>query len=272
MVRVRVLTALALAAILLLGIFATSPAGWGVFVAVVVALTAKEWFGLMGVKGGWAILWAGLVALPAMISGWSVGSEWWRILAQISYALTSAFWILIVPVTLRFRPSLSGVFWRYLAGLVVIVPASLALVELRSSDPWLLLAAMAPVWVADISAFFVGRRFGRTKLAPNISPGKSWEGVVGAVVGVVLYGVLIHKFVPAISAALSFTSVVVLGLFLTAMGVIGDLFESLMKRQAGVKDSGALLPGHGGVLDRVDSLLSTLPFAALLLMMYRLAN
>lgn len=272
MVRVRVLTALALAAALLLAVFVTSPVGWGIFVAAVVALAAREWFGLLGVTGNGAVLWACLVALPSLVSGWAVNTEWWRAVAQLGYASTAAFWVFIVPFVLRFRPSLQGVFWRYVAGFVVILPASFALVELRSADPWILIAAMAPVWVADIAAFFVGRKFGRNKLAPNISPGKSWEGVIGAIVGVVVYGVLVRQFVPAFSASLSLHAVVVFALFITAMGVIGDLFESLMKRQAGVKDSGTLLPGHGGVLDRVDSLLSTLPFAAVMLMLYRFAN
>ena len=136
----------------------------------------------------------------------------------------------------------------------------------------LLLAAMAVVWVADIAAYFVGRAIGRRKLAPGISPGKSWEGAFGAVAFVVVYGFVVAYSWPqlglpnpsGLSGILGFAAGLVL---LTAVSIVGDLFESLAKRQAGVKDSGNILPGHGGILDRIDSLTSTLPLVALTLML-----
>ena len=132
------------------------------------------------------------------------------------------------------------------------------------------LAAMALVWMADVAAYFAGRRFGRHKLAPSISPGKTWEGVGGAVLGVVIYGLVVliasplKHHVPANMALM-----VLLLLVLTALSIAGDLFESLLKRQAEIKDSSQLLPGHGGVLDRIDSLTSTLPIVALLVLQWR---
>jgi phosphatidate cytidylyltransferase len=130
-------------------------------------------------------------------------------------------------------------------------------------DAWLLLAAMALVWIADIAAYFCGRAFGRNKLAPSISPGKTREGAFGALLAVLVYGfVLALKQWPDASAE-RLAGVAVVLLLLTVLSIVGDLFESLLKRQAGIKDSSNLLPGHGGVLDRIDSLTSTLPLVAL---------
>jgi phosphatidate cytidylyltransferase len=123
---------------------------------------------------------------------------------------------------------------------------------------------MALVWVADIAAYFAGRAFGKRKLAPSISPGKSWEGVYGALAGVTVYMVINGLLGNPLLGAAPGLGVVVATLVLTPVSVLGDLFESAMKREAGVKDSSGLLPGHGGVLDRVDALASTLPVAALL--------
>lgn len=161
-----------------------------------------------------------------------------------------------------------------MVGWLVIVPAGVALVVLRDIDPWMLLAAMSVVWVADIAAYFVGRAFGKRKLAPSISPGKSWEGAIGAVVFVLIFGIVVATTWPAlgvdirrgVGTQLAYAAVLVL---LTGVSIVGDLFESLAKRQAGVKDSGSILPGHGGLLDRIDSLTSTLPLVALALVLLR---
>ena len=131
----------------------------------------------------------------------------------------------------------------------------------------LVLGVMAAVWVADIAAYFTGRAFGRRKLAPSISPGKSWEGAYGAVAGVCAYGLACLSYIGYPVAEPGKLVLALVGLVaFTAVSIIGDLFESLVKRQAGVKDSGTLLPGHGGILDRIDSLTSTLPLAALVVL------
>ncbi|OYW32201.1 MAG: phosphatidate cytidylyltransferase, partial [Methyloversatilis sp. 12-65-5] len=136
---------------------------------------------------------------------------------------------------------------------------ALALIQLRAQGLVPLLLLMAVVWIADIAAYFTGRAYGRHKLAPAISPGKTWEGAFGAVIAVQCYGLVIKPllFAEADMPVWSVWSVILL--LLTAVSIVGDLFESMMKRQAGIKDSSQLLPGHGGVLDRVDSLTATLP-------------
>jgi phosphatidate cytidylyltransferase len=122
---------------------------------------------------------------------------------------------------------------------------------------------MSAIWISDTAAYFSGRAWGRRKLAPSISPGKTWEGVAGALAAVLVYALLWSNSSGSEARA---SLLVPLLLLLAAMGIIGDLFESLMKRQAGVKDSGNILPGHGGILDRIDALTSTLPLAILSLL------
>jgi len=181
------------------------------------------------------------------------------------YAVSALFWLLCVPFWLRARWAMPGAGAASIVGLVLLLPPSLAMAHLRLLSPWLLLGVMAAVWVADIAAYFTGRAFGRRKLAPSISPGKSWEGAYGAAVGVVIYGFICFSYVGHAMADVG--SVVFAAAALvafTAVSIMGDLFESMLKRQAGVKDSGTLLPGHGGILDRIDSLTSTLPLAGLL--------
>ncbi|KPK06008.1 MAG: phosphatidate cytidylyltransferase, partial [Betaproteobacteria bacterium SG8_39] len=127
---------------------------------------------------------------------------------------------------------------------------------------------LALVWIADSAAYFAGRRLGRHKLAPAISPGKTWEGVVGGLAGVQVYAIICASTIPALASRLEGGAAWLLylsgGGLLCAVSIVGDLFESAVKRQASVKDSGTLLPGHGGVLDRIDSALAVLPVVALL--------
>ena len=155
-----------------------------------------------------------------------------------------------------------GSAFGLLVGLLVILPPWLALVQLRQAGALTLLAVMAIVWLADIAAYVFGRRFGKHKLAPTISPGKTWEGALGAAGAVVVYGFVLAPGLPAVLGA-NYALLFVVLVVVTAIGIIGDLFESLLKRQAGLKDSSNFLPGHGGVLDRIDSLTSTLPLAAM---------
>ena len=166
-------------------------------------------------------------------------------------------------VWLRQRWPLSNALLGLTTGAVLILPTWLALVQLRQAGPLALLAIMVVVWLADIGAYFAGRRFGKHKLAPNISPGKTWEGAIGGGLAVVAYGFLLSSKLPASLAGKELRLLAVL-IALTSISVIGDLFESLLKRQAGLKDSSTVLPGHGGVLDRIDSLTSTLPLVALI--------
>ncbi|MEI7429553.1 MAG: CDP-archaeol synthase, partial [Betaproteobacteria bacterium] len=147
-------------------------------------------------------------------------------------------------------------------GLVLLLPTWLALIQLKQLGALTLLAIMAIVWLADIAAYFFGRTFGRHKLAPSISPGKTWEGACGGALAVIVYGFILQYKLPDIFSNHPVLLFFLLA-FLSALSIIGDLFESLLKRQAGLKDSSNVLPGHGGVLDRIDSLTSTLPLVAL---------
>lgn len=273
MLKTRVITALVLMALLLPSIFLLPQAAWALLVAAFIGVAAWEWGSLLqwsskacrllGVVT--ALLCAGISLLdPAVLgtlglfvpaSGWALGF----------YLLSTVFWCLLMPFWLRAQWALGGVS-GLLVGAIVLLPTWLAMVQLRTLGPWGLLGVFAVVWMADIAAYFSGRAFGRRKMAPTISPGKTWAGAYGAVAGVVLYGLAV-RFGAQLSAP-SLPLWILALLFVTAISIIGDLFESLLKRKAGIKDSSNVLPGHGGVLDRIDSLTSTLPVVALLLSLY----
>jgi phosphatidate cytidylyltransferase len=266
MLKTRVITALLLVAGLALILFALPPMAAVLSFAAIAAVAAWEWGGLMKQDPPSRVLYA----MTLLLFCWQLTVAAPQLI-PILLGISVAFWILAVPLWFRFKWTLAGNdFFGYLLGALVILPTWAAMVALHAVSTWLMLAAMALVWVADVSAYFAGRTFGRHKLAPTISPGKTWEGVAGAVVGVLIYGGIVFTFTPlAGSLPLATPLLVLLLMLLTAVSVMGDLFESLLKRQAGIKDSSNLLPGHGGVLDRIDALTSTLPLAALILYFVR---
>ncbi len=269
MLKTRVITALCLLFGLLAAVFLLPAFGWLVFVALVCGAAAAEWGGIVGFPVARRRVYAVLMAMLCLVAGMVAGLQRDDTVAPFSlapvYAASALFWMLCVPFWLRARWALPGAGAAALVGLVLLLPPTLAMAHLRLLSPWLLLGVMAAVWVADIAAYFTGRAFGRRKLAPSISPGKSWEGAYGAVAGVVIYGLIcLSYFAPGALAGGRIGAAVLALLVFTAISIIGDLFESMLKRQAGVKDSGTLLPGHGGILDRIDSLTSTLPLAGLL--------
>jgi phosphatidate cytidylyltransferase len=237
---------------------------------VLVVPAAWEWAKLIKLRPSACGLYVvAVAALCGTLFGLAAPGVWSGRLEFAVYLGASLFWIIVVPLWL-WRSWLPRARWlAALTGLLVLVPTWLALVGLHRLDPSLLLLLMSVAWISDIAAYFAGRRFGRHKLAPTISPGKTWEGVAGAVLAVSLYAALwgfaLQAYFPQALKTMRFGAVGML-LFLwllTAIGIYGDLFESALKRQAGVKDSGVLLPGHGGVLDRIDALTSVLPVAAL---------
>jgi phosphatidate cytidylyltransferase len=274
----RVITALVLLAILLPAIFYPSTVPFTLVVLVFMAAGAWEWGRLIGYgQAGSLAVGAACVALCA--ASWTLG--WIDRPLTVLWIVGGGLWVLCAAWLLR-----AGVpGWaripaavRLVAGVLALWLAWLAVVQARHLGVNFLLSVLVLVWVADIFAYFAGRAFGlrftKNKLAPSISPGKSWEGVWGALAGVV---VLAFAWVAADAhwqaAVPSFYSrlaqhgvwlLVISVLFMVAMSVAGDLVESLIKRSAGVKDSSGLLPGHGGVLDRVDALLPTLPLALML--------
>lgn len=272
MLKTRVLTALVLLAALLPALFLLPPLAWAGLAAGVAGVAAWEWGGLMGWGGRGRVALGGaalggcvllIVLFPAAMGAGdpaAFADAAWRLGVWV-YPVSFLLWVALMPPWLARRWRLPGTAGGLVVGAVLIVPTWLALVQLRQFGPWVLLGVMALVWVADIAAYFAGRAFGRRKLAPAISPGKTWAGAWGAVAGVLLYGWLAAHWLPEAVRPGPWLLVPLL-LLLTVLSIVGDLFESLMKRQAGIKDSSNVLPGHGGVLDRIDSLTSTLPLVA----------
>ena len=272
MLGTRILTALVLVALVLGALFLLPPVGWGLVTLAGIAVAANEWATLSGYarQARWTFVAGavliGLNLLFSPLAGFTQG--WPRGVLLATCAPAALFWLLLVPPWLarQWRPR--STLLLAIVGWLILTAAWVALVELQARSPWLALAAMAIVWIADIAAYFAGRAFGRRKLAPAISPGKTWEGVYGALAGVLVYALALLPFASRAGYAgdlspLAIAGWLALAVILTALSVLGDLFESLQKRQAGVKDSGALLPGHGGMLDRIDALLAALPLAAL---------
>jgi phosphatidate cytidylyltransferase len=278
MLKQRIITAVVLLAILLPALFYPSPLPFGCVMLALIAAATWEWGRLNGYSSRMSLFFGVEMALLCVLS-------WWLGLLErpllIVWIIASAAWVLGGAALLR--AAVPG--WprvprglRLVGGMLVLWVAWLAVVKARMEGINFLLSILVLVWVADVFAYFAGRAFGlrftRGKLAPSISPGKSWEGVWGGMLGVV---VLALAWVWADAAARAgvaslYTRLAERGwwllligvLFLAAMSVVGDLVESLVKRSAGAKDSSALLPGHGGVLDRVDALLPTLPIAMML--------
>ena len=235
-------------------------------VAVILIIGGWEWGGLARLQALGRILYAGALAALGI---WITSSVDAASAKLIAYGAGALFWLLLAPLWLWERPSFATPAMPLFAGALALVPAFVASVDLRAASPSLLLAIMALVWISDSFAYFTGIRFGRHKLATAISPGKTWEGLYGALAAVGIYAVGWIMFagqsqpVAFKRAALGPMWFVIVIMFLALTGVVGDLLESQMKRQAGVKDSGTVLPGHGGVLDRIDALLPVLPLAAL---------
>jgi len=267
MLGTRVLTAAVLLAVLLPAIFVFPPLAWGVLTLGFLALAAWEWTRLLPgapSAASAAVTLAGAGAAALAFRHWST---WPGELVPALCGVLVLFWVVIAPRRLS-RHEARGGGWPLAA--LLLFGCWLALYELRVLGAVPLLSAMAVIWVADIAAYFVGRAIGRRKLAPAISPGKSWEGAIGGFVAVVLLG-LAAAMVPSLGdslpallvakATVPGAAVVLVGI--AALSIVGDLHESLLKREAGVKDSGRLLPGHGGVLDRIDALIPTMPAALL---------
>ena len=279
MLKTRILTALGLFALFFSALFLFSPLAWVGFSTLIGVIAAWEWGGLMACRMRVrCLLGLGLLAVAATVAvlapealGLGAGSasasvvDAWQ-LGRWFYLPAAAFWLLVVPLWMRWRMPLpkaaAGAVLSVFVGALVILPTWLAFIQLRLFGAGALVAVMAIAWVADIAAYFSGRAFGRHKLAPAISPGKTWEGAIGGGIAVLAYGFALAPQLPASLAGRPWLLVLVL-LVLTAFSVVGDLFESLLKRQAGLKDSSGILPGHGGVLDRIDSLTSILPLVAL---------
>jgi phosphatidate cytidylyltransferase len=266
MLKSRVITAVILLLLLLLALFALPDGGWAVLVTLLVLQAASEWSHLARFSHRDANIFWGVTLVLLLGLIWFDASHTpdQLVFPHIAvYFISVLLWLVIVPAWLMAGWKVESPLLMAMVGWAVLIPTGLAMLDLRLDHPWWLLGMMSLVWVADIAAYFTGRKFGKTKLAPNISPGKTWEGVLGAMLGVSTCVVLGWSFSPFSIHIAFLPSLLIASWCWVGLAVIGDLFESAIKRQAGVKDSGALLPGHGGLLDRIDALTSTLPFAAL---------
>lgn len=278
MLKQRIITALVLLLVLLPALFYPSPDPFCAVALLLIAAAAWEWGRLNGYGQAASVVSAAVCVLLCAAS-WLAG-----LLTQalpVVWLLAGAFWVLAggwllwrgVAFWATIAPAL-----RLLAGLLVLWCAWLAMAQARVIGINFLLSTLVLVWAADVFAYFAGKalggRFSASRLAPSISPGKSWEGVWGGMAGVLVVAFVWlwvdHAWqlrVPSLYSHLARRGVwfvVMASLFMAAMSVVGDLVESLIKRSAGMKDSSHLLPGHGGVLDRVDALLPTLPLAMML--------
>jgi phosphatidate cytidylyltransferase len=290
MLITRIITALVILPIVFIALFQFPRWAWDVFTLGIALVSCWEWsrfcqFPAGGKRAYFVLsLIFSAVIFVAYLDKTFISFE---TLAFVAFVIAAVFWVLVAPLWLArtWRPQGDKGFWiAAIAGWIVVFPTWLAFLHLHDLSPWVLLSFALIVWVADIAAYFVGKSIGKHKLAPAISPGKTIEGALGAIVGVALYFFLWQWFAESSLArggdsaqwtlwvqgarALLSHGWLLFGFFvvLAVISVLGDLFESWMKRGVGMKDSSRLLPGHGGMLDRIDALTSTLPIAGLYVM------
>ncbi|MGE0099634.1 MAG: phosphatidate cytidylyltransferase [Hydrogenophaga sp.] len=271
MLKQRIITAVLLLAVLLPALFYPAIEPFAALTLLLIGAASWEWARLNGCSSKQSLaVGMGMGALMALV--WLAGGL--AMALRPLWLAVGALWVLLAVAMLG-RGVSGWKAWpsslRLWGGLALIACAWLALVQARAVGLGFLLSVLLLVWMADIAAYFGGKAFGRRKLAPAISPGKSWEGAVSGLLGVLVLaaawiwadaqGDSLYARLWSLSPVVTLLALV----FLCAMSVVGDLVESLVKRGAGVKDSSALLPGHGGVLDRVDALLPVLPLAMMLI-------
>ena len=261
MLKERILTALVLAPLAIAAVLLLSTKTLAVVTGVVFVVGIAEWGRLIGLATPGERL--AYVAIVAIVMGlvWQlreqrtleiaafVGATWWL-----------AAWAWLRNFEFASGPDRRNVWLKGLAGLLAVVPAWSALILIHGdvaavAGRWWLLYVLLLIWIADIGAYFAGRRFGTTKLAPKISPGKTYAGVYGGLTGALLLAAVVGAWAESVP----FVALFCLSLVTVVFSIVGDLFESLIKRHSNTKDSGALLPGHGGIFDRFDSLFAALP-------------
>jgi phosphatidate cytidylyltransferase len=258
MLRQRVLTALVGVFALVVIVFLLPPPVTLVFYAAAILFAGWEWSALVRLTGHWAraSYVAAIALLMALASHYAVAPEPYRQLLM----LTAAWWV-IALMWLMFIPERVSRAAAAIAGALVLVPAWTTLSQLQIQSvrgPELVFYVLCLVWAADIGAYFIGRRFGQRRLAPRVSPSKTWEGVAGGLVGAAL--------IAAIGAqvfAVPMPAFILLSVAVALASIVGDLTESMFKRFAGLKDSGNFIPGHGGILDRIDSVTAAVPLFVL---------
>lgn len=269
MLRHRIITALILAPLVLLGVLLAPNGYLGVLFALIVLFGGYEWARLSGVDGTLG-QWAYLLVLGLCLFGlWLIPQKPGLMLTIM--ACSALWWLITFFRLLRFDPEQRMVglsFWQLTEGLIVLSISWYALLEIHRlpDGPYLVVFLLILIWLADIGAYFAGHAWGKTKLAPKVSPGKTREGLYGALVAAIICGGILAWW--RADGAATGLGAIALCLLTVLFSVLGDLFESTLKRQRGFKDSGNLLPGHGGVLDRIDSLTAASPIFMLGLLVW----
>lgn len=271
MLRTRIATASVLLAVAV-GSLVWSSTAFAVVVTALLGLALTEWLQLTGAARSVLMMVALLVCAVLLAVVFASPNTIDTVVLPLG-VVAAVIWLVIAAVLVQPRamtlrlPPIPGI----VLAVVLVLAAWFALMRFLSQGVLMLLSVLSVVWIADTAAFFVGRAFGRKKLAPHISPGKTWAGVVGAILAVLIVAFTVWQFIPAariysndLFAAIGPALALLLLALLVASSIVGDLYESLLKRQAGVKDSGQLLPGHGGVLDRLDAMVPVLPLAVVI--------
>lgn len=268
MLKTRIITAVILLAVLLIVLSLDSFAAFAVLAALFFACAAWECLRLFGNKFPvvGAAIWSAAFIYLVLSANFKQ--------SVLLYGICVAIWVVRLTPSLAFGlPPLAGIRNRFLTALygIAILGAFVAILSLFNRSALYMFSVMSIVWIADIGAYFSGKAFGKRKLAPSISPGKSWEGAIGGCILVLLAGAatlavpaLNDTFVVQLYLKWGWAGFFAILILMVAASIVGDLFESQLKRRADMKDSSSLLPGHGGVLDRLDALIPTLPLAVLL--------
>ncbi|NMP25301.1 phosphatidate cytidylyltransferase [Rahnella sp. SAP-1] len=282
MLKYRIITALILIPIVIAALFLLPPVGFAVVTVIVCMLAAWEWGQFSGFTSRTQRVWLAILCgflLAAMMLSLPAYQQSVQLLQVKGSLWLSLCWWLLAFVLVIFYPS-SAALWRHsrilrlVFGLLTIVPFFWGMISLRTygyaenhyNGAWWLLYVMLLVWGADSGAYLFGKLFGKHKLAPRVSPGKTWEGLIGGLLTSALISWLFGRYAPldVVPSTLLVCSIVA-----ALASVLGDLTESMFKREAGIKDSGNLIPGHGGIMDRIDSLTAAVPvFACLMLLVY----
>ncbi len=258
--KTRIITGLILGTAFIVAIFMLSPYWMSIVFATLIVIGAFEWAKLSDVSSflvkiaystlliflmvlGWKFLQIATTIVPVMVTA----AIWW---------LLALFWVMNYPM--GNQKNFSNIMVKLFSGVLVMLPAWMGLVYLHQQySPAWVIYIMVLIWVADSGAYFAGKKWGKRKLAPKVSPGKSWEGVYGAITAGVLYAIFGLWWLNIETQSIFYF--VVLSIIIVPVSVLGDLFESMVKRHSGHKDSGNILPGHGGIMDRIDSLTAAVP-------------
>jgi phosphatidate cytidylyltransferase len=257
MLKTRVITAVVLLGLFLPALFYLPMMWWASAMLLLTLVCLHEWAGFLQLspRQTWIYLTFSTltgVVLLVLLHRW--GFHWFFYHALQVFTGMTFFWLIVVPVAMFFNTFFKQQAINLFLGCCLMLSLWMALVTAQEVNPYVLLVIISTIWLADTAAYFFGKKFGQHKLAPAISPGKTWEGVLGALLVVGVYAVTL-KATGAVT-----TWWVLPGLWMiTIVGVYGDLFESFFKRRANLKDSGQFLPGHGGFLDRVDGVIPALP-------------